>query len=115
MCIADPPLLYSVRHRLPFSFPLSPVTAVLFEDSPRFQIRLDPKRSEFPANARMFESAERRLLIVQQAVDRYPPGLDLRCDVACATKVRTAHVSVEAVLRIVGDSDRILFVFVRDD
>ena len=58
----------------------------------------------------MLESAERRLLIVQHAVDRNAAGEDLRGDAARALNVRAAHVSVEAVLRIVGDSDRILLV-----
>jgi len=34
------------------------------KDGPRFKKRLDPERSEFTADAGMFESAERRLLIV---------------------------------------------------
>jgi hypothetical protein len=47
------------------------------QDGPRFKKRLDPERSEFAADAGMFESAERRLLIVKHAVDRHSAGSDL--------------------------------------
>src|SRR5690348_9788208 len=87
----------------------------LFEDGSWFEKRLDPECSEFTADAGMLEPAERRLLIVQHSVDRYAAGLDLRRDAACALNVRAAHVSVEAVLRIVGDLYCILFVLVSDD
>src|SRR5579863_9607533 len=73
----------------------------LFENGPRFKIRLDPECSEFAAEAGMLESAEWSLLIVYQAIDCYSAGLDMRCDAACALNVRAAHVSVEAILRIV--------------
>src|ERR1700722_7398051 len=82
---------------------------------PRFKKCLDPERSEFTADAGMLESAEWRLLVVQHAVDRHAAGLKLRCDATGALNVRAAHVSVEAVLRIVGDPDRIVFVLVGDD
>src|SRR5579863_216927 len=85
------------------------------QDGPRLKERLDAERSEFTSEAGMLKSAERRLLIVQHAVDRYAAGSDLRCDAARALKVRTAYVSVEAVLSIVRYPDRILFVLVGDD
>ena len=109
---AGPP--FSLGHCFPFAYNFG-ATGSLFEDSPRFQIGLDAERSEFAADAGMLESAERRLLIIQQAIDRYPAGSDLRCDATCALKIRAAHVSVEAVLRIIGDPNRILVILVGDD
>ena len=79
-----------------------------FEDSPRFEKRFDPERAEFAADARVLKSTEGRLLIVKHAVDRYASGLDLGRHATGALNVRTAHVSVEAVLRVVGYPDRIL-------
>src|SRR5580658_7660342 len=86
-----------------------------FQNGPRFKKRLDAERSEFAADTGMLESAERRLLIVQHTVDCHAAGLDLRCDAARALNVRAAYVSVESVLRIVGDPDRVFFVLVGDD
>src|SRR5579872_3596718 len=85
------------------------------QDCTRLEERLDPVDTKFATDAGVFESAERRLLIVQHAVDRYATGFDLRCDATGALCVRAADVSVEAVLRIVGDPDRIFFVLVGDD
>jgi hypothetical protein len=73
------------------------------------------RRFQIATDAGMLESAKWRLLIVQQATDRYPTGLDLRGNAARALNVCSAHVSVEAVLRIVGNPDCILFVLVGDD
>ena len=63
----------------------------------------------------MLESAERCLLVVQHAVDRHAAGLELRCYASCALNICAAYVSVQAILCIVGDPDRILFVLVGDD
>jgi hypothetical protein len=80
------------------------------EDGLRFEKRLDPIDAKFATHAGVFEPTERRLLIVKQAVDRNAAGEDPRGYAPRALNVRAAHVSVEAVLRIVGDSDRILLV-----
>src|SRR5579871_3715048 len=87
----------------------------LLQDGPRFKKRLDPEQSEFTADAGMLESAERRLLVVQHAVDCHATSLDPRGDAAGALNVCAAYISVEAVFRVVGDPDRIFFVFVGDD
>src|SRR6202034_4954649 len=77
--------------------------------------RLNSVDAKFATHAGLFESAERCLLVVYQAIDRNPAGLDLRCDSTGALNVSPTHVSVEAVLRIVGDPDCILFVLVGDN
>ena len=63
----------------------------------------------------MLESAERRLLIVKHAIDRYTAGEDLRGHPARALDVGSAHESVEAEARVVRDPDRIFLGFVGDD
>src|ERR1700733_4663234 len=77
--------------------------------------RLNSVDAKFATHAGLFESAERCLLVVWPAIDRNPAGLDLRCDSTDALNVSPTHVSVEAVLRIVGDPDCIFFVLVGDD
>jgi hypothetical protein len=63
----------------------------------------------------VFESAERRLLIVKHAVDRYSAGLNLRRHAARALYVGPAHEGVEAEARVVGDPDRIFLGFTGDN
>src|SRR5260221_11096068 len=84
------------------------------KDRPRFQKRLDPERAEFAADAGVLESPERRLLVVQHAVDRHAPCEELRGDAARAPCIGSVHVGMEAEVCVVSESDRFVFVVIGD-
>jgi hypothetical protein len=56
----------------------------LLENGPRFEKGLDPKRTKFATDARVLESAPRRLRVIKHPVDRYATGKDLRSHAARA-------------------------------
>jgi hypothetical protein len=60
------------------------------------------KGAEFTANARVLEPAEWSLLVVNQTVNRYAAGEDLRGDATRALYIGPAYEGVEAEARIVG-------------
>jgi hypothetical protein len=63
----------------------------------------------------VLESAKRRLLVVQHAVDRHAAGEELRGNAPRPLDVRPAHEGVQAEARVVGDPDRVFLGFVSDD
>src|SRR4029077_10826138 len=63
----------------------------------------------------VFNTDERRLLVVEQAVYRYAAGKDPRGHVARAAHISPAHVGVQAVARIVGNPDRVFVIVIGDD
>jgi hypothetical protein len=61
-----------------------------FEYRSRFENGANAARAVLATHTRVFEPAERRLLIVQHAVDRHAAGLDLRSDASGALNVGAA-------------------------
>src|SRR5260370_13855422 len=76
------------------------------QDGPRFEKRLDPERTEFTSDAGVLEPAERRLLIVKQAVDDHAAGKDLRSHASRAPYVGPARVPVRSLARVALDPRR---------
>jgi hypothetical protein len=83
------------------------------KDRTRFEKRLDAVRTEFAANTRVLEPAERRLLIVQKPVDRHAAYQELGSHAAGAPYIGAVHVGVQAKARFVGDPDCVFVVVVR--
>src|SRR5579862_155723 len=103
-----------MRRRACASRPLRPSSGS-FKDRSRFEKRLDPEGAELTADARVLKSTEGGLLIVKHTVDRYAPGEEPRRHAPCALYVSAAYVSMKPELRVIGDSDRVFFVFIGDD
>src|SRR5580765_441193 len=89
--------------------------AVSLEDCSWFEKGSDAKGTVFAPDARILESAPRSLRVVAHAVDHDSSGMDPVRDVACPFHIGPTHKAMEAILRVVGNVDRVIIIFVGDD
>src|SRR5262249_4802439 len=79
-----------------------------------FAVRLHGVLPAVAADAAQLVAAEGRIAVHRAAVDLHGAGAERGGDAQTARRVTGPQVSVQAVVRVVGDGDRFLFVAKRD-